>query len=136
MVQFKNIKDVLVADDSADFRFLISVNLSDSGLVCHEAENGQVAIEILKKQSIDLIITDFRMPIIDGVQLLAWCRSNHLHMPVIFMSSDIHLVAPEQVALADCCATLLPKPFDSRIFLEAVVAADARSHHLNCIHRA
>jgi len=132
--QFKTIKTVLVVDDSADMRSLVSYKLDSLGLLSHEAENGRIAIEKIKELKIDMIITDFRMPVLNGVQLLDWCRKNSVHVPVIFMSSDVHLVTPEQVALNDCCATMISKPFDDNVFTAAIIAADKRSHHDDCIH--
>lgn len=134
MDNFNHIKRVLVVDDSKDIRTLVRLKLKKLGLTTYEAENGQVAVEKLKEDIVDLIVTDFRMPIMNGIQLLDWCRKNSIHIPVIFMSTDIHLITPEQIALQDCCATLLLKPIDDEIFQAALRAADARTHHENCVH--
>ena len=134
METFKHLKRALVVDDSHDMRTLVCFKLHELGLATYEAENGELAIDRLKHDVVDLIVTDFRMPVMNGVELLDWCRKNSVHIPVIFMSTDVHLIAPEQVALHDCCATLLLKPIDDHIFRAALKAADERTHHENCVH--
>lgn len=58
------------------------------------------------------MITDFRMPRMDGVQLLNWCRESKIHFPVIFISENSHLLSKEKIALDDCCADLINKPMN------------------------
>lgn len=131
---YSRLKTTLVVDDSPDIRFTLVSILESLGIKSFEALDGEQAIEILKSNSIDLLITDFRMPKLDGVGLLDWCRKNGIHIPVIFLSGNADLVKPEQVALADCCATLLFKPFQFETLLAALGAADVRTHHKDCIH--
>ena len=53
---------ILLADDEAALRFLLTETLSDKGYVITEAEDGQQAIEQLGKEAYDLIILDYMMP--------------------------------------------------------------------------
>jgi hypothetical protein len=55
-------------------------------------------------------------------------------MPVIFQSGQANLLKPEQIALADCCATLLLKPFNLESLLVAIRAADSKAHYRDCVH--
>ncbi len=131
---YSRLKTTLVVDDSPEIRTILISILESLELKNIEALDGEQAVEILKSTSIDLLITDFRMPKLDGVGLLDWCRKNEIHIPVIFLSGNADLLKLEQVALADCCATLLLKPFQLETLLAALGAADARAHHKDCIH--
>ncbi len=131
---YARISKVLVVEDNDGLREVLCQQLLSLGLNIVEAEDGVNAVRILETQSIDLLITDFRMPLMNGVELLSWCRTRPLHLPVIFLSSEADLIPSEQVALGDCCATMMLKPFTMEVLLAALGAADSRSHHQDCIH--
>lgn len=61
---------VLVVDDEPNQLVTISRILSRQGLEVHTADNGAQALEILRRESIDVMITDLNMPIMDGMTLL------------------------------------------------------------------
>lgn len=61
---------VLVVDDVQDNRTLVVEHFRESQIVFHQAENGQDALEILKKVSIDLVFLDLRMPVLNGYELI------------------------------------------------------------------
>lgn len=71
--------NILITDDSATARMVIKRCLEMIGCenCCyHQAANGQKALEILRSQPIDLLITDMVMPEMDGKQLLMSVRSS------------------------------------------------------------
>jgi DNA-binding NtrC family response regulator len=82
-------RKVMVVDDDDDFRFLLCDRLKRMGMKCFEAENGEVAKLQLKKNHVDLVITDNHMPIMDGLALIDWLQHTQRHMPVIFVSGDL-----------------------------------------------
>lgn len=133
---FTNLKTVLIVDDAEDFRVLLSHWISARGLQPITAVNGAEAIRVMKKAHIDLIITDFQMPELDGLDFLQWCRSHSIHVPVIFTSAEGRRFQREEIALGDCCATRLSKPINFKILAAAVDAADRRDHHKDCLHQA
>jgi len=51
------------------------------------AENGVVAKEVLEKLPVDLVVTDLKMPGMDGFELLSLIRKNHPYIPVIVMTA-------------------------------------------------
>ena len=74
-----NYKDltVLVVDDFATMRRIIRNILRDLGFQrILEAEDGTAAVDILQTQKVDLIISDWNMPKMTGLELLKWVRSN------------------------------------------------------------
>jgi two-component system, OmpR family, response regulator len=79
---------ILVVDDNADYRFLLDLALSLGGYTVLTAENGVDAIDILDKTDVDLIVSDIRMPRMDGIKLHAYTRETrkHRYTKFIFVS--------------------------------------------------
>ena len=134
-MKFDRISSVLFVDDSVDFQHIVSRLLQRLSLDCTVASDGEEARMLLADRDFDVLITDFRMPRMNGVQLLNWCRANGKHLPVVLMSANADLLASEVIALGDCCATLMMKPFSLAALQAALGAADSRSHHDHCVHR-
>src|SRR5437762_6956835 len=61
---------VLIVDDERSMRELLSIVLRRDGYEVLTAEDGAAAVELLKKQRFDILITDIRMPQLNGVDLL------------------------------------------------------------------
>jgi diguanylate cyclase (GGDEF)-like protein len=80
---------VLVVDDSKPVRTLISSLLNVQQLKCFLAEDGQKAVEIFENEKIDLIITDYQMPNMDGMELVKAVRKKKTsdELPIIILSS-------------------------------------------------
>ncbi|MEM3079714.1 MAG: response regulator [Thermoproteota archaeon] len=60
----------LIVDDDADVRFTLRDVLETSGLEVDEAADGAAGLERLARDRFDLVLTDLRMPEIDGLELL------------------------------------------------------------------
>jgi CheY-like chemotaxis protein len=83
-------KEVLIVDDFKPTLQSIKSYLSsmyEDKFKVHIAENGKDATEILNSGEIDLVVTDIGMPIMDGLELLAYMSKNHPGIPVIVMTS-------------------------------------------------
>ncbi|MBF0145376.1 MAG: response regulator [Magnetococcales bacterium] len=80
---------VLAVDDSRSVRVLLANFLKRYGFVVLQAEDGQKALEILEKEQVHLVITDYQMPRLDGIQLLKKVRAFHSRdeLAVIGLSS-------------------------------------------------
>jgi len=79
---------VLVADDDANIRSLLSVLLTSEGYNVFEASDGLAAFQELKKRHFDVVISDYHMPWFDGMQLLAMCRLLWPGTAVIIVSGE------------------------------------------------
>ncbi|MBA2404162.1 MAG: response regulator [Bdellovibrionales bacterium] len=126
-----NYKILLVEDDSF-LRTLLFELLEGEGFQCVQAEDGLAARTILETQHFDLLITDFRMPRMDGSELLEWCRKSKIHFPVIFLTANTELLPKEKLSLEDCCAAVLQKPAGLDDILQAIRDAQVRNHNLMC----
>src|SRR5574342_742825 len=81
---------VLVVDDEADIRKVVRMTLQKAGYDVLEAENGEKAIETINagenRLLLDVVICDIRMPKINGVEAIAYFRSNYPRVPVIVLT--------------------------------------------------
>ena len=66
--------DILLVDDNEDYLFLVTEVLKKNGYTVHTAKDGMEGCEVLTKADIDLIISDIRMPRLDGVKMHAFAR--------------------------------------------------------------
>lgn len=77
---------VLIVDDELDMRRLVRMYLEKEGFTCVEAEDGQVALDLLKSDSFNLIILDVMMPKVDGLTFCMKVRE-HSSVPIIFLTA-------------------------------------------------
>jgi CheY-like chemotaxis protein len=66
--------DILLVDDNDDYLNLVKEVLDQNGYTIHVAHDGMEGCEVLAKSDIDLIISDIRMPRLDGLKLHAFAR--------------------------------------------------------------
>ena len=115
--------EVLVVDDSFTARKHISRVLSNMGIEkITLAENGIEAVEIIKQNFFDLIVTDYNMPEMDGKQLVEHIRKNSTQstIPILMVSSesdDNRLAAVQQAGVSAIC----DKPFESNTVRELLL---------------
>jgi DNA-binding NtrC family response regulator len=79
---------VLVVDDDASGRSLLSILLAHEGYDVFEAGDGLEAVDELKKRHFHIVISDYRMPRFDGMQLLAICRLLWPETAVVIVSGE------------------------------------------------
>ncbi len=86
-------KKILIVDDEKSFLLSLKDGLKKhSGrFQVFSAENGRQAVEILRSMSIDLLVTDLKMPEMNGFELLAWTSRHQPQLPVIVMSLLVRL---------------------------------------------
>lgn len=76
---------ILIVDDDADIRKMLTILLGNDGYDTAQAENGKQAIEVLD-ESIDLILLDVMMPVMDGVAACIKIREKS-NVPIIFLTA-------------------------------------------------
>jgi len=110
---------LLVADDEPTMRELLQRFLGDKGYQVLTAAHGREALEVLGGHTCHLVITDLRMPQLDGMQLLLAIKESNPRLPVIFISGygDTETVV---AALKAGAENFLPKPLDLRKLHQAV----------------
>ena len=113
---------ILVVDDDPDLLKLLQIRLNAAGYDTLAAENAETAIAKLSMVRPHLVITDLRMPGMDGMALFEQIRVAHPNLPVIILTA--HGTIPDAVAATrQGVFGFLTKPFDSRSLLAEVEKA-------------
>ena len=79
-------KTILLVDDEPDIREVLNISLSDIGYKVLTAENGADALNIFKNADIPVVITDIKMPGIDGIELLRKIKYENPETEVIMLT--------------------------------------------------
>lgn len=78
---------ILIVDDEAGMREFLTILLEREGFHVESAQDGQEALQMVHKNSFDLIISDLRMPTVDGVRLLEGLKKFQSEVPVILVTA-------------------------------------------------
>jgi two-component system chemotaxis response regulator CheY len=119
---------IVVVDDSRAMRMIVVRTLRQAGFGGHEvleAENGRQGLELVAEHGADLILSDWNMPEINGIEFLQTLRARGNATPFCFVTSESSEEMREQAAAAGALG-LIAKPFTADSFsdvLSAVVTA-------------
>jgi CheY-like chemotaxis protein len=87
---------VLIVDDQNETRFILSKLLMKNNIKHFCACDGENAIKLLEMENIDLVITDYNMPIMNGLELIhEMARRKMENIPVVLMTADPKLFLKE-----------------------------------------
>ncbi|MDH3359369.1 MAG: response regulator, partial [Desulfobulbaceae bacterium] len=110
---------ILVVDDEQNMRIALYEALSRNGYEVSVAENGQMALEMVEKSPPDMLITDIKMPNLDGIELLRRIKAIRPSLPVVivtgFATVDTAVEAMKQGAV-----DYIIKPFSVEVIEETV----------------
>jgi chemotaxis family two-component system sensor histidine kinase/response regulator PixL len=84
----RNNKSILVVDDDSDLRYTLCLRLVSIGYRVYGAANGLEALEQMEKHPIDVVLTDYRMPNMNGFEFLSVCRVKWPGTPVVICSGE------------------------------------------------
>jgi CheY-like chemotaxis protein len=116
-------RTAIVADDVPEIRFLIARILEPAGFTVLGAENGLEAVELLKTNPCDLLVTDVLMPDGDGIELIEEVKKSDSDVRILAVSGGGGLLEPDycvKLAKAIGAHAGIMKPFDRVQFLAAV----------------
>ena len=102
---------ILVVDDELLIRDLLYDFFNNQGWDISIAENGERALEILNTKKIDIVLTDLKMPNMDGLDLTNHVKESHPEMPVVIMTG-YPSVDSAVTALRQKVADYIIKPFN------------------------
>lgn len=114
-------KRVLVVEDDENTRALMGILLEHAGYNVVQVCNGLDAWKEIRRRHFDVVVTDWVMPLLNGLELVHRIQEVSPQMPVILVSGNF----PERTAAWNVspCFAALRKPFDSWVFLDLVHAA-------------
>jgi two-component system chemotaxis response regulator CheY len=115
------LKKVLIVDDSVSMRQMVSFTLREGGFEVIEAEHGQDALDKLQGASVDLVITDLNMPVMDGITLIQNLRKQPAMKtkPILMLTTEGLAGKKEQGKAAGATGWIV-KPFDPEKLLQTV----------------
>ncbi len=115
---------ILVVDDEKNYLLVLSAVLEEEGYEVLTAQGGHEALEIQKSSDLDLILTDMKMPAMDGIELLENIKALDPDLPVIMMTA--HGTIDKAVeAMQKGAYSYILKPFDNErltIYVKKAVA--------------
>ncbi len=114
--------EILLVDDDPDLLKLIGLRLNSAGYRVRTADSGETALAALALARPALVITDLKMPGIDGMQLFEAIHRQHPALPVIILTA--HGTIPDAVSATQRGVFgFLTKPFDSQELLQKIAAS-------------
>jgi CheY-like chemotaxis protein len=110
---------ILVVDDEYLIADILSFALEDEGFMVVKASNGRKGLEVLERERPALIVTDFMMPVMDGLEFATAVRAlpSVNHLPIILMSGAQAHIGMQRSDLFDA---VLPKPFEIDLIVAEV----------------
>jgi two-component system, sensor histidine kinase and response regulator len=113
---------ILLVEDGTTNRKLIDLVLRRAGACVTMAENGQIGLDVGRKQKFDLILMDMQMPVMDGYQATAELRRLGVTIPILALTAN-SMKGDEERCLAAGCSGFLSKPIDGDRLLQGVSGA-------------
>ena len=103
---------ILIVDDEKNYPLILSAVLEDEGYETLSAGGGAEALSIIEGSDVDLVLTDMKMPGMDGIELLEKIKSGNPDLPVIMMTA--HGTVDKAVeAMQKGAYSFVMKPFDN-----------------------
>ena len=114
--------NVLVVDDERNYLFVLEDLLTDEGYNVLTASSGTEALELLRNQKVDAVLSDIKMPGMNGIELLERIFANDPGLPVILMTAFAE-VDQAVSAMKKGAIDHIQKPFDNDDIKRAVARA-------------
>ncbi len=125
-----NNQSILIVDDEAKMRRLLEIMLTQLNHHVYQAEDGQQAFDFLKDNYVDLVITDLKMPNVDGLSLLRKLREVNNAVSVIVVTAYGTVETAVETMKYGACDYIV-RPFE----LDAIEAAVERALNFNKVQR-
>jgi CheY-like chemotaxis protein len=110
---------ILIAEDMEDSRFYLQTLLEGRGYQVAAAENGKSAIHLFQENDFDLIISDIRMPEMDGLSMLRTIKKSHPQTPVIIISAYRELENVIEALRYGAC-DYITKPYEEKQVFDSI----------------
>ena len=118
---------ILVVDDDAGVRTLVTLLLGHSGYTVIQAVNGREAVDTVRERGSELgaVLLDVMMPEMNGHEALPAMRELRPDLPVVFCSGFDQNEVAEHLTGTSAYTSFVPKPFDNRGLVEEIQRAVA-----------
>ncbi|WP_295904739.1 response regulator [uncultured Alistipes sp.] len=112
-------KTILVAEDVASNYLFIDILLRSENHDVIHAMNGYEAVETVRRQAVDLVLMDLKMPVMDGLTAIEKIREFKPDLPIIVLTASI-LPSNRETAFHVGCNDYMTKPIDSKFLMETI----------------
>ena len=102
---------LLIVEDEAKMRRLLELNLAEEGYTVHTAADSEAALNTLRQEKIDLILTDFKLPGMNGLEFLQAVKRTNATIPVVLMTA-FGTVETAVEAMKAGASDFILKPFE------------------------
>ena len=115
-------KRILVVDDEAQIRTMLTQMLEQEGYAVHTAENGEEGLALVGQYAFDLVVTDMIMPVKDGLKFIMELVRDYPDLKILAISGGGAIKAERYLTMAGYLGDIatLEKPFKRDAFLEQV----------------
>ncbi|MBX7154884.1 MAG: chemotaxis protein CheB [Candidatus Kapaibacterium sp.] len=113
-------KRVLLAEDNPSSASFLRMHLEKAGYYVITAYDGQRALEYWKKDDYDVVITDWMMPGVDGVEILRYIRSSNRKQPLIIIYTALNSESARKYSKECGANEFYAKPVDPKVIIEAI----------------
>ena len=117
--------EVLVVDDEADIRELVSGVLEDEGFTVRAAADSTAALEAIEERRPSLVLLDVRMPVMDGIETARRIREKHAATVIVLVSVDDVASVPDSIVSCGASAFVRKQDF-GRAVLQRLWAVHGR----------
>ena len=121
-------QSILVVEDEAKLRRLVELQLVEDGFIANSAPDAETALDLLHKQTFDLVVTDFKLPGMTGLEFLHAAKNINANLPIIMMTAYGTVESAVDAMKAGASDYVL-KPF-SLAELIIVIRKELASHEL------
>ncbi len=121
---------VLIVDDERSMRDFLKILLEKEGHEVTTAESGEKALKISAKQTVDVVVSDIRMPGMTGIELLETLKADSPELPIILITA---FASPDDAVLAmkNGAFDYISKPFNVDEIKSVIESATNKSHVAN-----
>ena len=78
---------ILIVEDEAKMRRLLELNLGEDGFTTFSAEDAETGLRLLQQNPIDLVVTDLKLPGMNGLEFLQAVKRQNAALPVVVMTA-------------------------------------------------
>ena len=112
---------VLTVDDSRTILAMLHHTLTNAGFEVLQAENGQIGLDVLKNEEVDVVITDINMPVMDGIEFIKQVRATgrHQSLPILILTTETSQDKRDQGRAAGGTGWIV-KPFDPEKLISVI----------------
>jgi DNA-binding NtrC family response regulator len=119
---------ILVVEDEPKMRRLLELQLGEDGFLAHTAPDAEIGLKLLSKEKFDLIVTDLKLPGMNGLEFLQAAKRINADLPVVVMTAHGTIESAVE-AMKNGASDYILKPF-SLAELVLVIRKELASHEL------